>query len=208
MDDPKAVDYYHKLMAGEHVQYRLIAGKALSLKPDAVEIADIGTGPGFLAIELAKMSRKQIKAIDVSPNMLLKSQELAEKANVEIETVESSCENLPFADQSLDLVTSIHLLHVLADPLPYFMELKRVLKPGGRALIIDFRRDTWGALRLAGDLHTRLSSARKPIESLGTVLDASFTKDELTVLFRKAGFDSFTVKNGILSLQAILRPYR
>lgn len=204
MDNPAMVDYYFRIMAKNKFYFRRIARKALSLKPDARNIADIGTGPGFLAVELARITGKEIKAIDISPNMLAKAKEYAIKSKVRLETIESSCESMPLEDRSLDLVTSSNLIHCLADPLPYFIELKRVLKPGGFALIVGYRRDTWRIFRMIGDLHTR-AQENKPMDGMGAVLDASFTGNELEEFIEKAGFDDFSIKAGILFLQAILR---
>lgn len=198
MNFPDEVALYSKQWPLAKPYYRSIAKKALKLKPDANDIVDIGTGPGFIAIQLAKLTGKKIKAVDLAPNMLKKANELAAKEGVQIETIEADCRKLPFKDASIDLVVSNSLIHMFEDVLPFFKELKRIVRPGGKALIQDFRRNTWAiALRLA-DFQSNVILKNKPLDGLGTVIKASFTKEELDSLLREAGLTSFYIKEKIL----------
>lgn len=204
MNFPEEVALYSKQWPLGKPYYKSIAKKALKLKPDAVDIADIGTGPGFIAIQLAKLTGKKIKAVDLAPNMLKKANELAAKESVQIETIEADCCRLPFEDASIDLVTSNSLIHMFEDVLPFFVELKRVVRPGGKALIQDFRRNTWPiALKLA-DFQSKVILKNKPLDGLGPVIKASFTKEELDSLLREAGLISFHIKEKIMQQEIII----
>jgi len=201
------IEFYSKLWSptAGGLMFKRLAKKALKLNPGAKEIADIGTGPGTWAIQLAKVSGKKVKAVDLAPNMLKKANEFATRMGVEIETIEANCENLPFEDKSLDLVTSSSLIHMLDDLVPFFKELKRVVKPGGKALIAGMRRDTWWIIRKLSDFSTNvMRKLNKPLDGMGAVLDASFTKEELESLLNKAGLDSFSIKEGIITLQTTI----
>lgn len=204
MNSQEIVDFYTDLWSKYEFNFRYLAKKALKLKPDAIDIADIGTGPGFLAIQLARLSGKKIKAVDLAPNMLNKANKLAAKAGVQIQTIEADCRNLPFKDASLDLVTSSALIHMLEDSLPFFIELKRVVKPGGKALIAGFRRDPRTIVRKLADFHTNVMYKNKPLNGLGAVLNASFTKEELESLLDKAELTSHHIKKGVMTLTIII----
>lgn len=71
MNSTDEVDFYTKAMSGQaKVLVRMDAKQALRMKPDAENIVDIGTGPGFFAIEMAKLSGRKVTAVDLAPNML------------------------------------------------------------------------------------------------------------------------------------------
>jgi len=203
MNATDEVEFYSKIWSPRKAGFAFshYAKKALKLKPDAKQIADVGTGPGTWAIQLAKLSGVKVKAVDLAPNMLKKANEYAIRMGVEIETFEADCENLPFADSSIDLAVSSSLIHMLEDPVPFFKELKRVVKSGGKALITAFRRDTWKIIRTMADLSGKTFYKNSPLDGMGAVFDASFTKEELASALNKAGLDSFHIKQGIITLQ-------
>lgn len=208
MDDPKIVEYYSKIFTRggflAEMFAKRITNKILALKPDAQKIADIGTGPGFLPTMLAKLSGKKIYAVDISPNMLKKASEIANKYGVEINTVIADCKNLPFDDNFFDLVSSTNLIHMLDDIMPFLTELKRVVKPGGKAFITGFRRDVGIVIRKIYDFHSNVILKNKPLDGMSPVLDASFIKEELEDLLRKAGLNDYSVKEGRLTLETIV----
>ena len=164
MNDSKVVEDYFKTWKRAKYFFRRIAKKTVKLNPDAVDIADIGTGPGFLAIELSKLTGKRVLAVDISPNMLKKAQSYANAANAKIEIIEASCEKLPFEDNSLDLLSSSSFIHCLQDIQPLFSEINRVLRKDGAALITGFRRDTWRIFERLRDLHKKYFLKNKPME--------------------------------------------
>ena len=96
---------------------------------------DAGTGTGPLAFALAPLVR-EVVAVDLVPEMLAQARARAgEHPNVEL--VEGDLYALPFPDGSFDLVASARTLHHLDDPGAAVHELGRVLRAGGRALVID-----------------------------------------------------------------------
>jgi ubiquinone/menaquinone biosynthesis C-methylase UbiE len=204
MNQPEVVEYYNKLMNYERFIFKRIAKRALCLMPDAQVIADIGTGPGYLAIELAKKSGKIVKAIDISPNMLKKAKDNAKKAGVEIEVIESNCESLPFADHSVSLLTSSNMIHMLEDPLPFIKEVKRVCKPGGKALISGFKRNPWWIITDLAEFHSKVICKNKPLEGMANVIDASFTSKEFEDMLTLSGLTNHRVFTGFLRLEAVV----
>ena len=114
------------------------AGEALaSLLPAGLVAADIGCGTGVFAGMLAPIASTVI-GIDREPTMLEAAQaRLGLFGNVQL--VQGEVEDLPLDSASVDLAVLGLVLHHLEHPLRAIREVARVLKPGGRALIVDMQ---------------------------------------------------------------------
>ncbi|MCI8584530.1 MAG: class I SAM-dependent methyltransferase [Lachnospiraceae bacterium] len=102
----------------------------------SMRILDVGTGPGFFAINLA-LAGHQVSAVDVTEEMLAYARENAEAYGAEAEFILYDGEHLPFADGSFDLVISRNVLWNLEKPKAALCEWQRVLVPGGRMVYFD-----------------------------------------------------------------------
>ena len=124
---------------------RIIAGEIVS-KIQRGRILDIGTGPGYIPIEIARMNPGiEIVGIDISPTMVELARKNAEKAGVENVRFEvMSAYELKFPEENFDMVISFGALHHFTDPRRVFDEAYWVLKPGGEAWIYDIVRDAPG----------------------------------------------------------------
>jgi len=101
------------------------------------QVLDVGCGAGHTALALAPRVRG-VTAIDVTPEMLGVAAELAKTrgvANVSFRHADATA--LPFDASSFDLATSRYSAHHFADPAAALTELARVLRPGGRFLLVD-----------------------------------------------------------------------
>ncbi|UKO95806.1 class I SAM-dependent methyltransferase [Nostoc sp. UHCC 0870] len=106
-------------------------------------VLDAGTGTGRIPVLMCQMRPQwQIIAIDMAKNMLQIAahhvQEAGLQEKISLELVDAK--NLPYEDGSFDLVISNSLVHHLPNPLPFFKELKRVLKPHGGIFLRDLIR--------------------------------------------------------------------
>jgi ubiquinone/menaquinone biosynthesis C-methylase UbiE len=98
-------------------------------------ILDIGSGPGFLATEIARKSPGlQVCGIDLSRRM---AGNAARRARGSVQFVLGNAAKLPFKNDSIDLAVSTGVFHHLKSPRLLFEECYRVLKPGGEAWIYD-----------------------------------------------------------------------
>ena len=103
-------------------------------------ILDIGTGPGYLPIEIAqKSSNIMVIGIDLSRKLIRMAQSNALKAGLvhRLDFQFGNAGSLTFSDSSFDMVISTGMLHSLKDPVKVMGEIYRVLKPGGEAWIFD-----------------------------------------------------------------------
>jgi ubiquinone/menaquinone biosynthesis C-methylase UbiE len=104
-------------------------------------VLDIACGTGeFERMVLAEHSTQQIVGVDISEQMLaIAQQKLHTFPNVSFEIANVSA--LPFADQSFDVVVCANAFHYFDNPAAAVKEMKRVLKPSGRLVILDWCRD-------------------------------------------------------------------
>jgi ubiquinone/menaquinone biosynthesis C-methylase UbiE len=109
--------------------------KALGERPrrpfgDALEI---GAGTGYFSINLLQLGViERATAIDISPGMLTRLSATAQELGLQVATVASDAEQVPFEDASFDFVFGHAVLHHIPDLKRAFAEFARVLRPGGR----------------------------------------------------------------------------
>ncbi len=96
---------------------------------DALEI---GSGTGYFSLNLMQLGAiERLTATDISPGMLGRLSETAATLGLTVETVATEAEQLPFEDESFDLVCGHAVLHHIPDLDQAFAEFRRVLRPGG-----------------------------------------------------------------------------
>jgi SAM-dependent methyltransferase len=145
--------------------------RALGHLLPAIDVADIGCGEGYLTLEIARWAR-HVTGIDRSDDVLERAKGLSERrqaANVTWKKGDLS--RLPLRDESIDLAVFSQALRYASNPERALAEVSRVLRPGGRILILELRRhdQTW--------VQTRFGGQR-----------SGFADGELDVLLEGAGF--------------------
>ena len=112
--------------------------KILTWAPAGEHLAvlDVGTGPGFFAINLA-LSGHQVTGLDVTEEMLRHARENAAAYGAAVRFLRQSGDSLPFSDNAFDLVVSRNVLWNLERPEQALREWCRVLRPGGRMVYFD-----------------------------------------------------------------------
>jgi ubiquinone/menaquinone biosynthesis C-methylase UbiE len=135
-------------------EYRHLARQAAALGvPGSGRVLDVGTGPGFVAIEVARLLQGRdchVVGLDLSPAMLAMAEENARGAGLQdtLSWQQGDAKAMPFADGEFDLVVSSGSLHHWEDPLVVLDEIARVLREGGGYLIRDSKRLAGGWSRL------------------------------------------------------------
>ncbi len=107
---------------------------------DALEALDIGCGTGFLSLELAFRGHR-VTGVDFAPSMIAQAQKKAAERQAAIRYEEADAEQLPFTAASFDIAVSRHLLWTLPHPDDAMDEWIRVLRPGGRLIVVDSQAD-------------------------------------------------------------------
>jgi ubiquinone/menaquinone biosynthesis C-methylase UbiE len=108
-------------------------------------ILEVAPGPGYFAIEIARLGRFQVTGLDISRTMVEISKENAAAAGVSIEFRQGDATEMPFGDGSFDLVVSQAAFKNFNRPVSALNEMHRVLRAGGRAVIQDLRKEASSA---------------------------------------------------------------
>lgn len=143
------------------------------------KVLDVGCGTGDLTM-LAKAragAAGEVYGIDASPEMIEVARRKSEQAGVKVDFRAGLIESLSFPDRSFDAVLSSLMMHHLPADLKRrgLAEIHRVLKPGGRLLVVDLKRPTtfWAhvltALLLHGGLHRGVQDLQGMMEEVGFV---------------------------------------
>jgi ubiquinone/menaquinone biosynthesis C-methylase UbiE len=108
------------------------------------EVLDVGCGTGAGALEACKRVgvTGRVCGIDPGPKQVVRARSKAERVGLPIDFQIGAIEHLAFPDHSFDVVLSTLVMHHLPDDLKRLglAEMARVLKPGGRLVIVDFNR--------------------------------------------------------------------
>ncbi len=107
--------------------------KALGGEPGPwAHALEIGAGTGYFSLNLMAEGRiERLTATDIAPGMLAALEDNAEQLGLEVEAVETDAEDLPFPDETFDLVLGHAVLHHIPDLDSAAAEFMRVLRPGG-----------------------------------------------------------------------------
>ena len=117
------------VMFAEILRASAPAGKVLNC-------LDLGCGPGFFSILLAREGH-EVTSVDYSEGMLETARTNFREAGVTVSTSRGDVQALPFADNSFDYIVSRNLVWNLEHPAKAYAEWMRILKPGGRILVVD-----------------------------------------------------------------------
>jgi ArsR family transcriptional regulator len=119
--------------------------RALGLLLPPLDVADLGCGEGYLTVETARWA-KHVIGVDRSPGVLARAKALAtRKKCANITWKKGELEKLPIESQSVDVALLSQALHHATEPSQALDEAVRILRPGGRLLILDLRPhdETW-----------------------------------------------------------------
>jgi len=127
-----------------HRIYLPLIKKILSEIPKfPLMVLDLGTGPGFLALEFAKkIPDAEVIGLDLSPDMIKYARDFVKNKEVKnLDFVLGDAQEIPFEDDHFDVVVSHGMVKCVSDVRRMFCEVYRVLSRGGCAYLIDSRKE-------------------------------------------------------------------
>ena len=186
--------------------YRRQAEQIAETLTDGAAVLEVAPGPGYLAVELAKLGRYNITGLDVSATFVALGLQLSGREGVAVDFRQGDVAAMPFDDGQFDLIICQAAFKNFSQPLTAINEMHRVLRLGGRVIIQDMSADADGPAikaevtemrvgRLAG-LMTRviLTGLRR----------RAYSAPQFVQLAQRSQFGAATVTIGGIGIEATL----
>lgn len=162
------------------------------------DILEIGPGPGYVGLELAKqVNPRTFTGCEISPAMIRIAEKNARDYGIAARYVQGNGMKMPLPDVSFDCVISNGSMHEWENPVEVFNEIYRVLRPGGRYCITDMRRDIGFLKRYMIYFSTKPKEIRPGFLSS---LNASYTQKEIQELLGRSKLSGGIVKQDFMGL--------
>ena len=133
--------WYARQTAKDIDEFRSTAQRLAPQIKAGARVLEIAPGPGYLAIELARLTGCRMIGLDISKTFVEIATENADKAGVNVCFDQGDAADLPYPGDVFDFIVCRAAFKNFSRPLAALDEMYRVLKPGGSALIIDLRKD-------------------------------------------------------------------
>jgi ubiquinone/menaquinone biosynthesis C-methylase UbiE len=134
--------WYAKSTAKAMNEFAADARRVAALLPLNAEVLEVAPGPGYFAVELGKLGNYGITGLDVSKTFVDIARRNAAEAGVNAHFQVGNASNMPFESGRFDFLFCRAAFKNFSEPVRALQEMQRVLKPGGRVLIIDMRGDS------------------------------------------------------------------
>jgi len=190
------------------VEYRRLAREVAAMLPNGGNILDVGTGTGFVAIEIACLLRDKAHVIglDLSQAMLSLAAENAAARGVNdfVSWRIGDAKEMPCETGEFDFVTSSGSLHHWDEPRRVFDEIARVIKPGGQCLVRDSKR----LLRRRERLFAWLIGLTIPADfrkHYWGSINSSYTPNELCQVLQSSRLQGWEVMEDVMDIVVLKR---
>jgi ubiquinone/menaquinone biosynthesis C-methylase UbiE len=189
----------------QHESIRRLVAAAL---PAGGRILEVAPGPGYLAIELARQGNFHVVGLDISKSFVQIAQTKAREAGVSVDFRHGNASAMPFAEDQFDFIVCVAAFKNFTEPVQALREMHRVLKPGGKALVSDLRRNASGE-----DIRRLVDGmGLNPLNKLMTawtfkliLLRNAYTRTEVEQMVAEAGFAESRIIEEDVSMEVWLR---
>lgn len=198
--EPEVMDTWEESVAYDAMDFLEVntafVEEAVVLGSPEARVLDAGTGPARIPVLMGQRRPQwRIVGIDLSANMLKLGTRHIREAGLEdrIQLQLVDAKQMPFEDNFFDLVVSNSIVHHLPNPLPFFQEIQRVLKPNGGLFLRDLQRppDRETVDRLVASIGTDYDAHQTQL--FRDSLIAAFTVEEVREMLDVAGLDGVEV---------------
>ena len=132
--------WYDRTTRRDMPEFKALAARFAANLPMRGAVLEVAPGPGFLSIELARLGF-EVLGVDISKTFVDLARSNAAAAQVSARFEVGNAAALPVPDACMDGVLCRAAFKNFAEPVEALKEMRRILRPGGAALLIDLRRD-------------------------------------------------------------------
>jgi ubiquinone/menaquinone biosynthesis C-methylase UbiE len=176
-------------------EFSKLARRIAEQLPGGSAVLEVAPGPGYFCIELAKLGPYSITGLDISHTFVEIARKKAGEADVRVDFQQGNASSMPFANDTFDFLLCRAAFKNFGQPVRALQEMCRVLKPGGRGLIVDLRKDaSLESINLEVD-GMGLNAVNKVITKLvfrTFLLKTAYTEQQFQQCWRKRSFGPST----------------
>jgi ubiquinone/menaquinone biosynthesis C-methylase UbiE len=189
-------------------EYRQLAREVVKMGvPPGGKVLDVGTGPGFVAIAVARRLRDssyEVIGLDLSKAMLTVAAENAQRAGLNgmITWRQGDAKAMPFGDGEFDFVVCNDSLHHWEDPPAVFDEIARVLKDDGQCIVHDLKRAQRWAPRVVSWLIGMMIPSDFRVHYWNSI-KSSYTPDELRAILERSRLEGWRIIEDFMDLMVV-----
>jgi len=176
--------------------------------PQGSRVLEVAPGPGYFCIELAKLGSFDITGVDISHTMVKIATKKASEAGIHARFQQGSASNLPFPSGSFDFLLCRAAFKNFAKPVDALMEMCRVLLPGGRAVIIDLKRNASPEEISRGIDEMKLTRINGILTKLAfktMLLKSAYTREEFEWMISGVGFSEVKIDENYMGFEITMR---
>ena len=203
--------WYASLTKKSFEDFKALARRIADRIAPNSNVLEVAPGPGYCAIELAKLGNYEIVGLDISKTFVEIARANAAKAGMRVDFRRGNVSDMPFSDEAFDFVFCRAAFKNFSEPKRALQEMYRVLKPGGQALIIDLRRDaSRESIGHAVDA-MKLGAVNRVITKMTfrfMLLKRAYTKSEFEELIAETKFQSIEIRDDLIGLEIWLTKNR
>jgi len=185
-------------------EYVELARRIAQEVPQGSAVLEVAPGPGYFSIELAKRGNYAITGLDLSRTFVKMAAKKAEAEGVKVDFKQGSASKMPLETGSFDFLLCRAAFKNFADPVGALREMFRVLKPGGRGLIIDLKGDA-SPTEISREVDGMgLSTMNRILTKFAfrtMLLKSAYTKAQFEHMLAQAQFSKTEVKESALGLE-------
>jgi len=175
--------------------------------PDGAAILEVAPGPGYFAIELARLGRFHVTGLDISHTFVDIATEHARQAGVQVDFRLGNAASMPFDTGTFDLVVCQAAFKNFSQPVEAIDEMHRVLRDGGTAVIQDMRKDATSAAVAAEVQAMRLGSVTALMTrgALRSLRGRAYTTQQFQHMAASSAFGGGTIDTQGIGLELRLQ---
>ena len=196
--------WYTRTRQNDMEDFRREAKAVAAYLPDGASVLEVAPGPGFFAIELAKLGDFQITGLDISRTLVEIAVRNAQNAGAKIDFRLGNASSIQFPDASFDFVYCSAAFKNFSEPVKAMNEFHRVLRPGREALIADLCKD---ASVEEIDAYVK-QSGRNRIDAWMTkwtfrhvLLKRAYTRNDFVQMAKDSSFGACQIKPSTIELE-------
>ena len=178
-------------------EFARLARRIANHLPRGSTVLEVAPGPGYFCTELAKLGAYSITGLDISHTFVEIASKKAAEAGVHVDFRQGNASRMPLGNDTFDFLLCRAAFKNFGQPVAALQEMCRVLKPGGRGLIIDLRKDA------------SMESINREVDGMGLgpinkmvtkltfrtmLLKSAYTKAQFQYMLAQANFRSVEIQ--------------